>query len=55
MDNNIEEKVFNVKITKFWNLYKKWKESYVISAHGPSDPIAQEPYEKLKEWVKNNQ
>lgn len=42
------------KREEFTELNNKWQASFMISAHGPSDPAAKEPYEKLKEWASNN-
>ena len=42
------------KEQEFEQLYKDWIYSFGVSAFGCSDPAAQEPYAKLKEWCKNN-
>lgn len=42
------------KEQEFEKLYRDWIFSFGVSAFGCSDPNAQEPYEKLKAWCKEN-
>lgn len=34
----------------YLELYNKWHESFMFSAHGSSDPAAKPYYEELKKW-----
>lgn len=44
----------NIKKEEFEKLYFDWVYSFGVSAFGSSTPAAKEPYEKLKEWCRNN-
>lgn len=38
----------------YLELYNKWHESFMFSAHGSSDPAAKPYYEELKKWCIEN-
>lgn len=39
---------------EFLDLYNKWHNSFIFSAHGAADPNAKDNYKQLREWALEN-
>lgn len=39
---------------EFLDLYNKWRNTFIFSAHGSADPKSKESYEELRKWALEN-